>query len=615
MEPWVYLATWLALSVGGGPAAPPSSSPKEALVYLLNETSGATSDERIAVARLAGLGKWQTPTLSEQLGLCAQTNRPEAAACMMALVARGDVEQLPAIRSGLRTATDPAVVAAGCTALSAFSDGHSRSLVMSAILRQKGGTLGGMACAGALDRLNKWTNARYELFAWRFLTQPALRNFMASQVLRHTTQANRSSVESDLLENTQRLLGLPTLSQTEVQAVALGVCAMNQGPKSLGKLADEKLDPLLRSLPPGSAGRSAVCQLARELCGVRFMACAATSDTPGRQAPKQPLVLRDKLRVLQPDGLWYRTNKEWNDLLLDSPRVKALGLTADTLRPLFDLPPQPKKRLAALWSPEVLLDSASAKKPRPIPWGLFHKRYAKEVFSEEFLKFVPALKQPAWLAPTLYLTIDDGPSLVNLPGILDTLERHNVKAIFFFVGVNIISHYASHPDTVRKLIQRLLDQGHVIGYHTMEHALSWPNHIVYWDLDQVTDDVELFKTVLSQAAGRSVPIVYGRSPGGTGTHMGTLKKAFQVSGLMAPVGWNREFRSHVGMGEVYGSAQALATNPVNAVVLMHEYFSTPKVIDFFLTTYQHNRKNLASEAPTGTPTATRPAASTPSTHP
>lgn len=607
MGSWVWLTTWLILGTGsapGGPAAAsapdkavavtaaskPTGSAKEQLLSLLTAPDSST-EERIAVARLAGLGRWQVPGVEEKLAQCAQSNRPEAASCIMALVVRGDVEQLPAIRAALRTATDPAVVAAGCTALSAFQDGHSRSLVMMAILRQKGGTLGGMACAGALDRLNKWTNARYELFAWRFLTHPALRNFMAMQVLRHTTQANRGSIQADLMEGATRLLGPASLNTAEAQGLALAVCALAQSPKGISKLAEEKLDPLLRGLPPGSAGKCAICQVAVELCGVQYPGCLAgpTGCAPVKPA-RQTLPLREKMRALKLEGLWHFTNAQWDEVLLHSTKVKALGLEADALRPVLELPPQPKKRLAQFWSPDVLLDSTAARKPRPIPWAEFHKRFAKEEFPESFLKFEPPLKQPAWLDTNLVLTVDDGPSLVNLPGILDAFDKHQVKGVFFFVGVNIISHYASHPDTVRKLLQRLLDGGHVIAYHTMEHALSWPNHIVYWDLDQVTDDVELFKTVLALASGRSVPVVYGRSPGGTGTHMGTLRKAFQVSGLMAPVGWNREFRSHVGLGEVYGSAQALATNPVKAVVLMHEYFSTPKVIDYFLTTYQNNRK-------------------------
>lgn len=607
MGSWFWFTTWILLGTGSAPDAPavavalgkpvaaaspagPAASAKERLLNLLSAPD-STTEERIAVARLAGLGRWQVHGLPEMLSRCAMTNRPEAASCIMALVARGEVEQLPVIRESLRRATDPAVVAAGCTALSAFQDGHSRSLVMSAILRQKGGELGGIACAGALDRLNKWTNARYELFAWRFLTHPVLRNFMAMQVLRHTTQANRGAIQSDLMESARQLLGPAALSVTEAQALALAVCALSQSGKGISVTAQEKLDPLLRGLPPGSPGKCAVCQLAVELCGVQYPTCAIPpTGCVDPKPPKQPLPLREKIRALKLEGLWHFTNAQWDEVLLHSPRVRALGLDGEALSALLELPKQAKRRLASFWSVDVLLDSAAPRKPRPIPWAEFHKRFAHETFPDSFLAFEPALKQPAWLDPNLVLTVDDGPSLVNLPGILDAFEKHQVKGVFFFVGVNIISHYASHPDSVRKLLQRLLDGGHVIAYHTMEHALSWPNHIVYWDLDQVTDDVELFKMVLALASGRSAQVVYGRSPGGTGTYMGTLRKAFQVSGLLAPVGWNREFRSHVGLGEVYGSAQALATNPVKAVVLMHEYFSTPKVIDYFLTTYQNNRK-------------------------
>lgn len=608
MGSWFLLTTWLSLVTAAAPAPeqaaltyppPPNVSPKHKLAALLVENSGASSDERIAVARLAGLGRWELPGLSTALAHCAQTNTPEAAACIMALVARNDLEELPAIRSALRAAQHPAVVAAGCLALSAFNDGHSRSLVMLTLLRQQGGTLGGMACAGALDRLNRWTNARYQLFAWRYVSQPAVRQYLATQILRHTTPANRTMVYADQLELATRILALPSPSRTDREALVQAACTLAQAAKSTASQAESHLDALLKGLPPGAPGRCALCSQALELCGAHFPSCQA-APTGCEPAPLQHKApdLRQTLRTLRPEGVWGHSNDQWDSLVLSSPVSKALGITPEQILPLLKEARLPKRRLAEIWSPESLLDTASSRHPKPAPPGKTYKKFAKETFPEEFLKFEPPFQQPSWLANDVFLTIDDGPSLINLPGILASLERHQTKAIFFFVGVNIISHGASHPEFLRTLICQLLDHGNLIGYHSMEHALTWPNHIINWDYDQVVDDANLFRLVLFLASGRNVSIVYGRSPGGTGTHLGTLKKAFQMAGLKAPVGWNREFRSNVRMDQVQHTAQSLVTTPTRAIVLMHEYFSTPHVIDTFLTAYQRHKASPPPAAAT-----------------
>ena len=60
----------------------------------------------------------------------------------------------------------------------------------------------------------------------------------------------------------------------------------------------------------------------------------------------------------------------------------------------------------------------------------------------------------------VYLTFDDGPTPMT-PWILDVLKSEEVKATFFCVGNNVMKH----PE----LIQRMKDDGHVIGNHTMRH--------------------------------------------------------------------------------------------------------------------------------------------------
>ena len=58
------------------------------------------------------------------------------------------------------------------------------------------------------------------------------------------------------------------------------------------------------------------------------------------------------------------------------------------------------------------------------------------------------------------LTFDDGPTELT-PLFLDLLNRYEVKAIFFCIGRQI----AQYP----QIVQRIKDEGHLIGNHTYSH--------------------------------------------------------------------------------------------------------------------------------------------------
>ena len=62
-----------------------------------------------------------------------------------------------------------------------------------------------------------------------------------------------------------------------------------------------------------------------------------------------------------------------------------------------------------------------------------------------------------------FLTFDDGPS-TSTDRLLDVLADEGVPAIFFLLGYSI----NSFPDS-EVLMERMLDQGHYIGLHTMTH--------------------------------------------------------------------------------------------------------------------------------------------------
>ncbi|MBQ4343313.1 MAG: polysaccharide deacetylase family protein [Erysipelotrichaceae bacterium] len=76
----------------------------------------------------------------------------------------------------------------------------------------------------------------------------------------------------------------------------------------------------------------------------------------------------------------------------------------------------------------------------------------------------------------ILLTFDNGYENGNTPVILDTLKKHDVNAVFF-----ITSQYAiENPD----LVQRMIDEGHVIGNHSWHHK-SFPE----LSIETLTDEI------------------------------------------------------------------------------------------------------------------------------
>lgn len=62
----------------------------------------------------------------------------------------------------------------------------------------------------------------------------------------------------------------------------------------------------------------------------------------------------------------------------------------------------------------------------------------------------------------IVLTFDDGPSKVTSEALLDVLKKHEVRAMFCYVGQNA----EKHPE----ILTRALNEGHQLGHHTMSHS-------------------------------------------------------------------------------------------------------------------------------------------------
>ena len=162
---------------------------------------------------------------------------------------------------------------------------------------------------------------------------------------------------------------------------------------------------------------------------------------------------------------------------------------------------------------------------------------------------------------TLYLTFDAGYENGCTEQILDTLQKHDVKAAFFLVG----SYIEKNADLVR----RMVEEGHIVANHTMHHYdMSKLSDKAAFSRE-LTDVEELFK----ETTGREMPKYY-RPPQGIYSEE-NLKMAKElgyktVFWSLAYVDWNND--SQPTRAEAF--AKLLPRTHNGAVILLHSTSKT-----------------------------------------
>jgi peptidoglycan-N-acetylglucosamine deacetylase len=75
----------------------------------------------------------------------------------------------------------------------------------------------------------------------------------------------------------------------------------------------------------------------------------------------------------------------------------------------------------------------------------------------------------------IMISFDDGPDIRYTNSILDTLEQNKVHAAFFVVAEKA----AENPE----IIKRMLNNGHLVGLHSLEHRDAWRSSPSYQRID------------------------------------------------------------------------------------------------------------------------------------
>lgn len=113
--------------------------------------------------------------------------------------------------------------------------------------------------------------------------------------------------------------------------------------------------------------------------------------------------------------------------------------------------------------------------------------------SATFAPFVfpmPTLKIPL---PYVALTFDDGPYAPTTAKILDSLEKRNINATFFVIGYR--------AEINKKLLQRMVEQGHEIGNHSWDH----PDYTTL-SKTEIKQQQEQCAAIVEQYTGKKVRI-------------------------------------------------------------------------------------------------------------
>ena len=102
----------------------------------------------------------------------------------------------------------------------------------------------------------------------------------------------------------------------------------------------------------------------------------------------------------------------------------------------------------------------------------------------------------------LYLTFDAGYENGCTGKILDILKKQEVPAAFFLVG--------NYMEKNADLVRRMVDEGHIVGNHTMHHY----DMSKISDLDSFQKELTALETLFTDITGKELPKYY-RPPQGT----------------------------------------------------------------------------------------------------
>ena len=527
-----------------------------------------------------------------RLRSCAGSLGPAVASCTLGLVALHDTSATPTLRHVLRHSADSDAVGTAALAIGTYQDLFSRDLLALSLAEAKGGWRAMSAIAEGFTMLKgPWTEV-YMAYAARVAPDTTSRAMAAAHAWPVAEEQWRYQPPI-----TQALLAsLRDWWRTDVPLEPARAAAR----ATIKALSRDDVGCELLVTHLKERAKESTTAHAAALIGSTQGNCRAKVERAMRRValelkrPNPILLDVDPLTSAAPwtgalDGLswWYATltvmGEQAGLVLEDSARAALANRLAIA---------EAKRGLApGQWGVDVasrLLVGAPTY--QRMSQAQLTERFGGDVFPDDFYGYNPLLDQPEWWPQNLHVTIDDGPRLSVLPDIVDSIERAGVRVSFFFVGVAVARRWLAQQEKTERVMQRILDAGHALAYHSMNHVTQPSLHLTRWEPDQFADSVALYRHVISTVTQRSVPITHGRLPGGMGLHLPWVKRSFWEAGLHEHVHWNAGPPQWVKDStplEVAGQACGLASRDKPVVILLHEYSSTADHLDAFFRTIKN----------------------------
>ncbi len=181
----------------------------------------------------------------------------------------------------------------------------------------------------------------------------------------------------------------------------------------------------------------------------------------------------------------------------------------------------------------------------------------------------------------LYLTFDAGYENGCTGKILDALKKHNAPAAFFLVG-NYIQKNAD-------LVRRMVDEGHIVGNHTMHH----PDMSKLSEKAAFEKELKDLEVCFETVTGKTLPKFYRPPQGNYSIENLKLAQALgyrTVFWSLAYVDWKNDAQpsAEAAMQKVLSR-----THP-GAVVLLHSTSETnAEILDALLTKWEQQGYRFA----------------------
>jgi len=169
--------------------------------------------------------------------------------------------------------------------------------------------------------------------------------------------------------------------------------------------------------------------------------------------------------------------------------------------------------------------------------------------------------QRAWEADALVspegkkiaLTFDDGPHSKYTEELLDGLKERGVKVSFFVLGSRVVSN--------RELVQRMAEEGHLIGSHTYSHV-----ELTQYELTEAVCEIEQACEVLKEVTGQEIE--YVRPP------YGSWSEALTDATSLTMVKWTIDTLDWKYKDADRIVSQVLKEAQDGSIILMHDRYAS-----------------------------------------